>query len=146
VNGAGASQANLSLGGLVNGLLACRPLPADSTRQLIGPAGGTIRVGPHTLVFPRGAVPAPITISAVAPSATVNSVILSPHGLQFTGPRPQLTMSYANCSLLPRLLPHRIAYTNDLLAILEVLNSVDNLFRSQVSAPLDHFSRYAVAW
>jgi hypothetical protein len=143
-------QASLNLGGIVNGvvdgLLACTPMPQASASKVIGRDGGTIQVGPHTLYFPPGALSAPTLIRAVAPSDRVNSVVLEPHGIQFTGPRPHLTLSYSNCGVVQRLLPHKIAYTTDLLGILDILNSVDNLFKKEVSAPLDHFSRYAVAW
>jgi hypothetical protein len=55
-------------------------------------------------------------------------------------------MSYANCFGAALPLPRRIAYTTDLLAILEFLLSVDDLASRRVSADLDHSSRYAVAW
>ena len=44
------------------------------------------------------------------------------------------------------LLPKRIAYTTDALSILELLASLDNPLARRVSADLDHFSTYAVAW
>lgn len=142
-----APAAELQLDRLVSGLLSCRPLPYAEATRVIGPAGGVISVGPHRLYFPPGALAAPVAITAVAPSDSVNSVQLSPHGLQFEGWRkPLLTLSYRNCSLVGRLIPKRIVYTTDLLQILEVLLSFDNPLRSEVTAPLDHFSRYAVAW
>lgn len=133
--------------GLAQGLLYCSPLPAASASQSIGPAGGTIVVGPHVLVIPAGALNRTVTITAVAPSDSVNSVQFSPQGLTFARGHPaKLTLSYANCSLLGRLLPKRVAYTTDLLRILQLLPSLDNLLQKKVSAPLEHFSRYAVAW
>lgn len=133
--------------GLARGLLSCRPLPADSAQQVIGPRGGTIRVGPHTLTIPAGALSRNVTITAQAPSDSVNSVRLFPEGLTFARGKPAtLTLSYSNCSLLGRLLPKRVAYTTDLLQILQLLPSLDDLLHQRVSAPLQHFSRYAVAW
>jgi hypothetical protein len=44
------------------------------------------------------------------------------------------------------VLPKKIVYTNERLSILDVLLSVDNLFNRTVSADLEHFSRYAVAY
>ena len=135
------------LGSLTEGLLACTPLPEASASRQLGPDGGSIRVGPHVLVVPPGALGDTVTITAVAPSEPVNSVSFGPHGLVFNArARPVLTMSYDNCPLLGRVLPKRIVYTNDLLQILEILASVDDLLARRVSAPLDHFSRYAVAW
>jgi hypothetical protein len=55
-------------------------------------------------------------------------------------------MSYANCGRVTWLLPKRIAYTTDALLILELLASLDNPLARRVSADLDHFSTYAVAW
>ena len=135
------------LGGLLQatGLLQCTPLPYASTTQVVGPTGGTIQVGPHTLVIPPGALAQNVTITAVAPSATVNSVRFTPQGLHFLAPAA-LTMSYSNCNLLGKLLPKRIAYTDDNLNILSYLISLDNLLSKKVTGKLDHFSRYAVAW
>jgi hypothetical protein len=126
-------------------LLACPPQSEVRAQKNIGPDGGTIQIGPHTLVVPAGALSTTITIAAVAPSDHVVSVRFAPEGLRFARPA-RLTLSYAHCPLLPRLLPKRIAYTNELLTILELLVSVDDLVRQRVSAGLDHFSRYAVAW
>jgi hypothetical protein len=141
-----APQADL-LGSLLGnaGLLKCSPLPYDSVTQTIGPAGGTISVGPHTLVIPAGALGTNVKISAVIPSDTVNAVRFSPQGLTFARPT-SLTMSYANCSLLGQLLPKQIAYTTDDLVILQLLPSLDLLQFEQVKASVWHFSDYAVAW
>jgi hypothetical protein len=127
------------------GLLKCSPLPYDSVAQTIGPAGGTIRVGPHTLVIPAGALGTNVKISAVIPSATVNAVRFSPQGLSFAR-ATSLSMSYANCSLLGQLLPKHIAYTTDNYVILDLLPALDLLQLQQVQAPVWHFSDYAVAW
>jgi len=127
------------------GLLQCSPLPEASVTQTVGPAGGTLTVGPHTLVIPAGALNSSVAITAVAPSATVNVVRFTPQGLTFQKPA-LLTMSYANCSLVSRLLPKKIAYTTDDLRILELLPSLDLSSFNKVSAPLQHFSQYAVAW
>lgn len=127
------------------GLLECSPLPPVSVSQTVGYAGGTIQVGPHTLVIPRGALSRSVTITADAPSGTVNVVRFTPQGLTFQVPA-SLTMSYANCSLVNRLLPKKIAYTTDELRILELLPSLDLFSFKKVTAPLRHFSSYAVAW
>ena len=127
------------------GLLRCSPLPAASATQTVGPSGGIIRVGPHTLVIPPGALSQTVTITAVAPSGSVNAVRFTPQGLTFQTPA-SLTMSYANCNLVSRLLPKKIAYTTDDLRILELLPSLDLFSFDKVTAPLRHFSQYAVAW
>ena len=133
----------LPLGSL--GLLTCSPLPPDSVTQVVGPSGGVIQVGPHTLTIPAQALAAPVAITAVVVSDTVNVVRFAPEGLTFTQ-QATLTMSYANCNLLGLLLPKRIAYTNDAYGILEYLLSVDLILSQRVRTGLDHFSGYAVAW
>jgi hypothetical protein len=127
------------------GLLRCSPLPADSVTQTIGPDGGTLSVGTHRLTIPAGALTAPVTITAIAPSDTVNQVRFFPEGLTFASPA-LLTMSYANCSLLYGLVPKQIAYTTDDLSILALLPSIDDFWRQQVTGSLQHFSTYAIAW
>ena len=127
------------------GLLTCQPLPYDSATQTIGPDGGTIRVGPHSLLIPAGALPSPTVITAVVVSGPVTAARFEPEGLQFQQ-TAYLTMSYANCDLLGSLAPKRIAYTTDALDILSYLVSVDDLVAGQVTAELHHFSEYAIAW
>jgi hypothetical protein len=141
---AGNGLLGTSIGG---GLLACNPLPYAADSTVIGPSGGTLAVGPHTLTVPAGALAAPVLITAEAPVGPVNSVRFGPEGLQFAAGRfATLTLSYANCPLLGSLLPKRIAYTSDLLSILSYVISVDDLLNRRVSGSLEHFSRYAVAW
>jgi hypothetical protein len=128
------------------GLLQCSALPYASATQTIGSAGGTIRVGPHTLTVPAGALSSPVAITgALVTGRGVNAVHFQPEGLRFER-SASLTLSYANCSLLGRLLPKRIAYVSDGLSILSYLLSIDNLFAKQVTGRVDHFSNYAVAW
>jgi len=55
-------------------------------------------------------------------------------------------MSYANCNLLGRLLPKRIAYTTNLLDVIEYLLSIDNLFTKKVTGRVPHFSEYVISW
>jgi hypothetical protein len=129
----------------VTGLLQCTPLPYASNSAVIGPDGGTLQIGVHSLTIPPGALSQSVLITGTAPTDNVNSVQLYPEGLQFVHPA-SLTMSYANCNTLGLLLPKRIAYTTDLLQILSYLISSDDLQHRQVTGQLNHFSRYAVAW
>jgi hypothetical protein len=128
------------------GLLECSNLPAASTTVTIGPAGGSISAGPHKLVIPPGALSAPTAITMTIPTGlNVNAVKFKPQGLRFSTPA-SLTMSYANCSLLGKLLPKRIAYTDDNLNILYYLLSLDNVLSKYVTGQVNHFSDYVVAW
>jgi hypothetical protein len=127
------------------GLLKCTPLPYAKSSATIGPLGGTLQVGQNSLTIPAGALTQSVQITGEQLSDTVNSVRFSPQGLQFAKPA-SLSMPYANCSLLGRLLPKQIAYTTDNLQILTYLLSIDNLFSKTVTGQVNHFSRYAVAW
>src|SRR2546430_6025920 len=122
VPAAPAPDASL-IGGLLGatGLLKCSSLPYASQTRTIGPLGGTISAGPHTLVIPPGALTSPTAITMTAPTGLgVNAVKFQPAGLRFVTPAA-LTMSYSNCSLLGKILPKRIAYTDDNLSIISYL-------------------------
>jgi hypothetical protein len=129
--------------GSVTDLLTCSAQPYAVTTQSIGPNGGMLRVGSHSLQIPGNALSKTVVITAEQISGSTNSVRFSPEGLQFQKPAT-LTMNYENCALV--LLQKKIVFTTEKLKILEVLRSLD-LFRSKtVTAPIDHFSRYAVAY
>jgi len=128
------------------GLLKCSNLPYAQSSATIGPLGGSISAGPHTLVVPPGALLSPTAITMTAPTGLgVNAVKFQPEGLRFLTPAA-LTMSYSNCSLLGKLLPKRIAYTDDNLNIISYLLSLDNLLSKMVTGKVNHFSDYVVAW
>ncbi|HWA57324.1 MAG TPA: hypothetical protein VG692_08725 [Gemmatimonadales bacterium] len=130
---------------LLNGLLACQRQPYGITTKVIGPAGGTIRVNDHVLSIPAGALDHNVLITAEAPSDYVASVRFQPEGLHFAR-KATLTLDYSDCPLGRLNLLKRVAYTTDNLNILSFLLSRDDLLRMRVSADLEHFSRYAVAW
>ncbi|HEY0491876.1 MAG TPA: hypothetical protein VGD57_00220, partial [Candidatus Dormibacteraeota bacterium] len=67
----------------------------------------------------------------------------SPEGLHFEKPAA-LTIDYRNCD--HRDVQKSIVYTSEGLEILQVMPSLDLLKKKAISAPIDHFSRYAVAW
>lgn len=127
------------------GLVACSPLPTATASGTFGPDGGVLVVGPHFLAIPAGALSDTVTITATAPSGTINRVQFQPHGLQFQR-SAALSISYRNCSLLGSLAPKRIAYVDSNLTILEFLLSLDNLWTKRVTGRLDHFSDYVLSW
>src|SRR6185436_2481883 len=78
-------------------LVYCKPFDEAQRSATIGLLGGTIKIGPHTLVIPPGALLTPKTITArIAKNDYSNSVQFSPEGLQFVVPA-LLTLSYKNC-------------------------------------------------
>ena len=127
----------------ITDLLTCRALPYASTTRTIGRDGGVVAVGQYSLVIPAGALQGNVQIRAEQVSGKVNSVRFSPEGLKFASPAT-LTMGYQNCSLV--LLPKRIVYTSELLKVLDILQTTDLFGVKSVTAPIDHFSRYAVAY
>lgn len=145
-SGPEASQLQLPiLNGLLSGLLACRSQTYAQSQKVIGAAGGTIRVGGHTLVIPSGALTQSVTITAEAPADLVASVRFSPQGLQFRR-AATVTLDYSSCPLGRLQLLKHVAYTTERLSILSLLISRDNLLTMKISADIQHFSRYAVAW
>ncbi len=138
---------NSLLDGLLKGVLICKPQPYASTTQLVGVEGGTIKVGRHTLVIPAGALDSSVQIKAESPSDAASSVRFSPEGLQFNaGHSPTLTLDYSNCPAGRLNVLKHVAYTTERLKVVTRLLSLDNLLNMRISAPIEHFSRYAVAW
>jgi hypothetical protein len=127
----------------VSDLLSCKPQPYIASTKLVGPKGARIKVGSHVLLIPEGALDRNVSITAEQITGPTNSVRFSPEGLTFAVPA-ELTMSYENCTEV--MLPKRIAYTTELLKVLELLPSRDKAQSRSVTSPLDHFSRYAVAY
>jgi hypothetical protein len=129
-------------------LMRCSELPPARARQVIGPAGGTISVGPHELRVPSGALAKAVLITAELRDEDhgYNAVRFHPHGLTFQAPA-YLTMSYANCHTGDgsRLAYVQIVYTHG-KKILESEPSVADLEMQTVTGEITHFSNYAVAW
>jgi hypothetical protein len=130
-----------------SGVVPCTPLPHEEVTQTIGPQGGTIVVGPHALSIPPGALYEEVSITAVAPSDTVNRVQFFPEGLVFAEPAT-LSLSYANCDLSGVHGPVKVAHVTDhTLEIIEYLLTLfDCVDFHEIEARLEHFSTYAVAW
>jgi hypothetical protein len=136
---------NGTVGTLLNvtDLLVCKAESYKVASKTIGREGGTIKVGAHSLVIPRDALRKKTKITAERMPGRTNSLRFSPEGLRFERPA-DLTISYKNCLVV--LLPKHIVYVDEKFKILEVLRSLDLFKKKTVSAPIDHFSRYAVAY
>lgn len=124
-------------------LLSCSIQPYAITSKTIGPEGGVIKVGKHQLEIPKKALTQKTRITAEQLPGATNSVRFGPEGLHFLK-SAELTISYDNCSAVP--LKRQIVYTSEALSILELLRSKDYPKYQYVSSPIDHFSRYAVAY
>jgi hypothetical protein len=128
------------------GYVKCTPLPQAYGEARIGVAGGTVSAGKHVLRVPAGALKRPVTITMLAPSDSINSVVFQPEGLTFErGRSPKLSLDFSNCGRPQLLNTKRIVFAADnLLSILEILSSIVDLNSTTVTAPIKHFSRYAV--
>jgi hypothetical protein len=127
----------------ITGLLTCQEQQYAVTYQTVGSEGGTIRVGKHTLLIPRGALRQNVRIKAEQMRGPTNSVRFSPEGLQFQK-QAVLALNYQNCQNVE--VPKAVVYTTETLKVLEILRSLDLLKARIITAPIDHFSRYAVAF
>jgi hypothetical protein len=126
-------------------LLACEPQEYTAAAELIGPNGGTIKVGPHELRIPAGALDHEVIISAVVPVSNRVEVQLQPEGLQFATPA-RLKLSYSQCVQPPEWIKLFIVYLGVNDQVLEVTVSRDKKGLKTVVGWLEHFSRYAIAW
>jgi hypothetical protein len=133
------------IGGTLTGLLTCNVTETRTTTQVVGPAGGTIFVGRHSVSIPAYALDHDVEITATAPAGNRVELELLPHGLQFER-RATLRMSYANCGLVRALLLRVVYVDDDGATILEVLPSIVDLWRQQVYGTTDHFSSYMLAY
>jgi hypothetical protein len=133
-----------SLSGLLDGLVACRVSETERGSATIGRYGGVVRVGPHALHVPAGALDRDVTITAVAPKGNFVKVEFQPEGLRFAR-ATALTLSYRDCGLLGSLKYTLVHLDEDDRTVLEILPSVANLLTRSVTGRLDHFSNYAIA-
>jgi hypothetical protein len=129
--------------GRVTDLLLCTEQPYARATETIGSEGGVIAVGRHWLLIPKGALSSDVDIIAEQVPGNTNSVRFSPEGLKFERP-VAVSLSYENCLLV--LVKKKVVYTNEQLKILQVFPSLDLFGAKRVTAPIDHFSRYAVAY
>jgi hypothetical protein len=123
----------------------CRPQPAATAAAWIGPKGGFLKAGKHTLKVPAGALSTTVWIKMEAPSSSINRVVFSPSGLTFNSGYPaHLVMSYANC-VVPPGAEQQIVHINDRLQVIETAPSETDPATLTVDGKLLHFSDYALS-
>lgn len=120
----------------------CETPESGTVTQTVGRGGGIIKVGPHSLYIPPGALKESVSITATAKGGSQVKVDFQPEGLRFRWPAV-LTLSYAHCASRP--LHPKIVYVDDLLSVLELRPSLNDSSKGRVSGLLDHFSGYAFA-
>jgi hypothetical protein len=123
-------------------LVVCKTKTSASVSQRIGAKGGMLTLNGHTLVIPPYALSSTVRIT-LSQEKGINSLVdLQPEGLQFAIPA-SLTLDYTDCTHPPTAV--FVGYLNPNGAI-EPLPSIDMPSILKVTAPLAHFSQYAVAW
>src|SRR5262249_37711701 len=124
-------------------LLRCQPMPFAGDAEVIGPNGGTLHIGPHQLVVPKGALDHEVLLQGTAPTSSLVQVQFGPHGLQVLQ-AAQLTLSYQQC-MRPDAFTYRIVYVEE-GKVLEFPPSKDDKTLLSVTAPIGHFSGYMIAY
>jgi hypothetical protein len=125
-------------------LMRCEPRDYAADVAIIGPNGGTLHVGPHELVIPKGALNHEELITAEAPTSSLVDVRFQPEGLQFSADA-QLKLSYKGC-VRPTSADLFVAYLGQNNQVLELPPSRDQKVDDDVEADIGHFSRYAIAY
>ena len=137
------ASAEVRNGGLVS---KCWSLKAEAVNRKIGPAGGSLVIGPHTLTVPAGALSRVVMIHArIVGGKSVNVVEFKPDGLVFRTPAV-LTMSYANCDREGRTNALAIAVVNDTFGVVAYIPSSDDAATGTVTGGVPDLTNYAVAW
>lgn len=132
--------------GAYDGTLVCDPLQYTATVAIVGPDGGDVNFGPHTLRIPAGALTQRTVITAEAPTSLQVASVFSPHGTVFAeGHLPELELSYKHCRG-PVHRDARIAYVDSAGRIVEWPPSRDDREEAIVRAWIGHFSGYIVAY
>ena len=111
----------------------------------IGPEGGTIRLGLHTLVVPPGAVDRAMTFTMTYASQTAVAVDCGPSPFRFNIP-VQLSLSYAGTTYerSDRQGALQIFYMANTFSCTAMPSRVD-IVNKVVIAEIDHFSRYIIS-
>jgi len=124
--------------------LICQPKKYAGKVKIIGPEGGEIKIGRHKIRIPAGALTERTVITGVVPVSLLVDVELSSHGLQFANPAT-LTLNYRHCDR-PENFEYRVAYIDANRNVLEWPTSTNSRREGKVTAEIDHFSKYAVAY
>lgn len=109
----------------------------------IGPKGGTLDLGEgNTVYFPPGALHTDTAIVAHIPAGNTARVFFTPEGLHFPVPAV-VTLNYSAC-ITPSSLLAIVYLQADTVS--EVEPTITNPTSQTVTATINHFSSYAVAY
>ncbi len=121
----------------------CTRRRADTSSAVFGPSGGVLVVGRSTLYIPGGALRDTVTITGTVRDDSTSTVDFEPSGLQFRKPLG-LSLDATNCALGSGA--HAVDYVAPDGTVLETIPAVYDPQRKTVTAPISHFSGYAIAF
>lgn len=130
-------------------LLQCPTSQSASAVGLLGPLGGVVSLGGHSVVVPFGAVSLPTLITLRAPASSYVEVDVTANDLlSFLFRRPvSITIDYSRCLAeatagAPLAVWHIDPQTK---ALLEPMGGVDDPVRRRITFQTGHLSGYAIA-
>lgn len=115
-----------------------------SGAKVIGPAGGTVVFGPHSLIVPAGALSTPTPITAATLHGDTLAVTFGPSGLQFKQPAT-LVLSYQHCTVKPTDTLSIVLVNNQMTEMIQMVPSRDKKLKQAVEGLIQHFSVYAAS-
>jgi hypothetical protein len=137
----GRKPGSLSAVGRASKKLHCSHTEPQTTSAVIGPEGGTLRIGRHRLIVPAGALNEETLITGTVPADSSATVTFEPSGLKFKRPA-SLVLTTKDCDV-PAGDPS-VMYIDDTGKPVEELPSVFDRAREEVTTPIHHFSGYQV--
>jgi hypothetical protein len=121
--------------------VACHRGGQQLGTAVIGPDGGTLRVGANSVVVPRGALSERIRMTATVLD-TIAAIELEPHGLRFALP-VELTIDTGECAVREEQHP-MLFYLDDAGEVEETIDGQLGEGGDSFHAPIVHFSVYAI--
>lgn len=125
-------------------LVRCQERDGGFAEGDVGPAGGRIVVGRNRLIVPAGALASTVHITATVPEGHYAQISFEPEGLVFDKPA-RLVLDAAGCAIPEGTTPD-VVYINRAGEIAERIQGSRNGEPQSVTAPIHHFSSYALAW
>lgn len=133
---------NLPNGHAYGHVASCSHRDERTGTAVIGPRGGTLRIGSDYLFVPAGALESRVQITGRVPEGSVAEIEFEPHGLRFAHP-VFLVLDAAGCSVAPSDEPVLLFLGVD-GAVLERIEGFFDPAAERLTAPIEHFSTYAV--
>jgi hypothetical protein len=122
----------------------CQPGAALTTSAAIGPRGGALWIGRSRLVVPPGALRTSVRITATRRGDASGTVDFQPDGLRFRK-SAWLVLDAAGCQT-PSDGDASIVHLGEQGEILETIAATFDRRRGEATAPIMHFSGYAIAF